>query len=72
MEFEFCNIYRRIFDKILLFLQRFPDAIDILQNPNDYEYIFFIILSQFIPYLKYMKEGRSLINDYLLEYEIRI
>ena len=30
MEFEFCNIYRRIFGKILPLLQRHPDAVVIL------------------------------------------
>ena len=54
MEFEFCNVYRGTFGKTLPLLQRHPDAVVILWNPNDYDHVFFVILSQLIPCLKQM------------------
>ena len=54
MEFEFCNVYRGTFGKTLPLLQRHPDAVVILWNPNDYDHVFFVTLSQLIPCLKQM------------------
>ena len=55
MEFEFCNVYRGTFGKTLPLLQRHPDAVVILWNPNDYDHVFFVTLSQLIPCLKQMR-----------------
>ena len=55
MELEFCNVYRGTFGKTLPLLQRHPDAVVILWNPNDYDHVFFVTLSQLIPCLKQMK-----------------
>ena len=57
MEFEFCNVYRGTFGKTLPLLQRHPDAVVILRNPNDYDHVFFVTLSQLIPCLKQMNAG---------------
>ena len=54
MEFEFCNVYRGTFGKTLPLLQRHPDAVVVLWNPNDYDHVFFVTLSQLIPCLKQM------------------
>ena len=54
MEFEFCNICRGRFGKTLPLLQRHPDAVNIFWNPNNYDHIFFVTLSQLIPCLKQM------------------
>ena len=54
MELEFCNVYRGTFGKTLPLLQRHPDAVVILWNPNDYDHVFFVTLSQLIPCLKQM------------------
>ena len=54
MEFEFCNVYRGTFGKTLPLLYRHPDAVVILWNPNDYDHVFFVTLSQLIPCLKQM------------------
>ena len=54
MEFEFCNVYRGTFGKTLPLLQRHPGAVVILWNPNDYDHVFFVTLSQLIPCLKQM------------------
>ena len=54
MEFEFCNVYRGTFGKTLPLLQRHPDAVVILWNPNDYDHVFFVTLSQLITCLKQM------------------
>ena len=39
MELEFCNVYRGTFGKTLPLLQRHPDAVVILWNPNDYGFL---------------------------------
>ena len=54
MEFEFCNVYRGTFGKTLPLLQRHPDAVVVLWNPNDYDHVFFVTLSQLVPCLKQM------------------
>ena len=54
MEFEFCNVYRGTLGKTLPLLQRHPDPVVILWNPNDYDHVFFVTLSQLIPCLKQM------------------
>ena len=54
MELEFCNAYRGTFGKTLPLLQRHPDAVVILWNPNDYDHVFFVTLSQNLPCLKQM------------------
>ena len=54
MELEFCNVYRGTFGKTLPLLQRHPDAAVILWNPNDYDHVSFVTLSQLIPCLKQM------------------
>ena len=43
MEFEFCNVYRGTFGKTLPLLQRHPDAVVILWNPNDYDHVFLLL-----------------------------
>ena len=55
MELEFCNVYRGTFGKTLPLLQRHSNAVVILWNPNDYDHVFFVTLSQLIPCLKQMK-----------------
>ena len=54
MELEFCNVYRGTLGKTLPLLQRHPDAVVILWNPNDYDHVFFVTPSQLIPCLKQM------------------
>ena len=54
MEFEFCNVYRGTFGKTLPLVQRHPDAVVVLWNPNDYDHVFFVTLSQLVPCLKQM------------------
>ena len=41
--------------RTLPLLQRHPDAAVILWNPNDYDHVFFVTLSQLIPCLKQMR-----------------
>ena len=53
MELEFCNVYRGTFGKTLPLLQRHPDAVVIIWNPNDYDHVFFV--TQLIPCLQQMK-----------------
>ena len=52
--------------KTLPLLQRHPDAVVILWNPNDYDHVFFVTLSQLIPLFEADESG-SLVNDCLLE-----
>ena len=45
MEPEFCNVCIGTFRKTLPLLQRHPDAVVILWNPQDYDHVFFATLS---------------------------
>ena len=47
-------------------LQRHPDAVVILWNPNDYDHVFFVTLSQTYSLFEADESG-SLVNDCLLE-----
>ena len=55
MELEVCNVYRGTLGKTLPALQRHPDAVVFFWNPEDYDDVFLIMLSQLIPCLNSMK-----------------
>ena len=62
VELEFCNVYRGTCGKTLPLLQRHPDAVVILWNPNDNDHVFCVTRSQLIPCLMSMKADHWSMN----------